>query len=202
MSRPVTPWISAFPEDDEPGTPALPQARHRALPDLHENLSEPSPEATSPVSDIPFHEPIAAPTPPPVPETAAIDGHDYQVGYRKPPTHSQFKPGQSGNPKGRPKGAKGLNTMVREILGGKVAVRTATGTRHITKIEAVLQKTIERAMKGDARAQVELMKLWKSAVPDEPLPASADSNIGDNLTATDIATLEAFRAAIAAGEDV
>lgn len=89
--------------------------------------------------------------------------------------------------------------MVRDILGGKIAVRTATGTRHITKIEAVLQKTIERAMKGDARAQVELMKLWKTAVPDEPQPAIANDKGGDTLTATDIATLEAFRAQIMTG---
>lgn len=193
MSRPVTPWISAFPEDDEPGAPAQPRARLRAWPALHEDLSEPAPKVATPTPDIPVHEPIAVPTPLPVPETGPIDGQDYQVGYGRPPTHSQF------NPKGRPKGAKGLSTMVREILGGKVAVRTATGTRHITKIEAVLQKTIERAMKGDARAQLELMKLWKSAVPDEPLPAGAEGNTGDNLTATDIATIEAYRAAITAG---
>ena len=30
---------------------------------------------------------------------------DYKVGYAKPPTGSQFKPGQSGNPRGRPKSA-------------------------------------------------------------------------------------------------
>jgi hypothetical protein len=28
----------------------------------------------------------------------------YPVGYRKPPVHSRFKKGQSGNPRGRPKG--------------------------------------------------------------------------------------------------
>jgi hypothetical protein len=38
------------------------------------------------------------------------DSGDYQVGYGKPPKHTQFKPGKSGNPQGRPKGTKNLKT--------------------------------------------------------------------------------------------
>ena len=40
----------------------------------------------------------------------AFDSDDGQVGYRKPPVHTRFKPGQSGNPKGRPKGPRNLAT--------------------------------------------------------------------------------------------
>lgn len=121
---------------------------------------------------------------------------EYEVGYRKPPRHAQFKPGRSGNPKGRPKNAKGLNTIVRETLGGKVAVRTATGTKQISKIEAVLQKTLEKAMKGDARAQLELMKLWRSAVPDIADADTEPAQGADSMTAADLAILEAYRASI------
>ena len=38
----------------------------------------------------------------------------YEVGYGKPPVHTQFKPGQSGNPKGRPKGAKNKRPKLNE----------------------------------------------------------------------------------------
>ena len=106
---------------------------------------------------------------------------------------TRFKPGQSGNPKGRPKGAKGLNTIVRETLGGKLAVRTSEGTRKISKIEAVLQKTLEKALKGDARAQFELMKLWRIAVPDSPDAHDAAGN-GESLSSADLAILAAFEA--------
>lgn len=121
---------------------------------------------------------------------------EYDVGYRKPPRHAQFKPGHSGNPKGRSKNAKGLNTIVRETLGGKVAVRTATGTKQISKIEAVLQKTLEKAMKGDARAQLELMKLWRSAVPDIADADSEPAQGAESMTAADLAILEAYRGSI------
>lgn len=124
---------------------------------------------------------------------------DYKVGYRNPPRHSQFKPGRSGNPKGRPKAAKGLQSIVRDTLTQKVAVRTATGTRKISKIEAVLQKTVEQAMKGNPRALAELIKLYGNAVPDEK-QAHAEERLED-LTATDLATLEELRILLNANEE-
>ena len=43
-----------------------------------------------------------------------------EVGYRKPPMHTRFKPGQFGNPRGRPKGTKNLKTDLQEELGEKM----------------------------------------------------------------------------------
>lgn len=149
----------------------------------------------------------ACPAPDQVPAPGTIDAEanepseaedTYNVGYKKPPRHSQFKPGSSGNPKGRPKAAKGLHSLVRDTLTQKVAVRTATGTRKISKIEAVLQKTIEQAMKGNPRALGELLKLYANAVPNETSPVMLESREED-LTATDLATLEELRKALASG---
>lgn len=124
-------------------------------------------------------------------DSRTIGSPDYEVGYRKPPRHSQFKPGRSGNPRGRPKAAKGLQTIVRDTLSQKVAVRTATGTKRISKIEAILQKTLELAMKGNPRALAELIKLYSNAVPEEKQPAFETQQY--DLTATDLATLDELR---------
>ncbi|QYU70755.1 hypothetical protein J4558_11845 [Leptolyngbya sp. 15MV] len=115
----------------------------------------------------------------------------YEVGYGKPPRHTRFKPGQSGNPRGRPRGAKSLNTLVRGTLTQKVAVRTAAGESRMTRIEAVLHKTVEQAMKGNPRALAELIKLYASAVPEEKGPTDPDQRAED-LTATDLAILEDY----------
>lgn len=133
-----------------------------------------------------------------VTEPAEAEPH-YKVGYRKPPRHSQFKPGRSGNPRGRPKAAKGLQSIVRDTLSQKVAVRTATGTKKISKIEAVLQKTLEQAMKGNPRALAELLRLYGNAVPDEKQPVNEERR--DDLTATDLATLEELRMLLHPGQE-
>ncbi len=147
-----------------------------------------------------------APNPAPVEVQAELgdtvnNNAGYNVGYKKPPRHSQFQPGRSGNPKGRPKAAKGMHTLVRDTLTEKVAVRTANGTKKISRIEAVLQKTVEQAMKGNPRALAELIKLYSNAVPNETsqvVPEIRD----EDLTATDLATLEELRILLnAGGED-
>jgi hypothetical protein len=59
-------------------------------------------------------------------ESNRSDG-THAVGYKRPPVDRQFKPGQSGNPKGRPKGRKNLKTIVVEALHKKVKVRDKMG---------------------------------------------------------------------------
>ena len=53
----------------------------------------------------------------------------YEVGYGKPPTHSQFRPGQSGNPAGRRKGVRNLKTDVKRTLEMPVKVKEGGRTR-------------------------------------------------------------------------
>src|SRR5260370_31225451 len=70
---------------------------------------------------------------------------DYEVGYRKPPGHTRFKKGQSGNPKGRPAGAKNLSTLLSEALNEPVVVTENGGQRQITKRAAIIKQPTHQA---------------------------------------------------------
>ena len=61
---------------------------------------------------------------------------DNRVGYRRPPRHSRFQPGQSGNPRGRPRGVKSLSDIVRKIVGQKVTVTENGRVRRVPRLEA------------------------------------------------------------------
>jgi Family of unknown function (DUF5681) len=76
----------------------------------------------------------------------------YSVGYSKPPEEHRFKPGQSGNPKGRPKGTKNTATVLREILDRKVEMRIGGILRKVCMREAMLMRFAEAALKGDTKA--------------------------------------------------
>ncbi|WP_421849391.1 DUF5681 domain-containing protein [Novosphingobium sp.] len=153
--------------------------------------------------------PTASPSSPAARQRRRQDGEDYapavhaaasaaepayEVGYRKPPKQSQFKPGQSGNPRGRPKAAKGVKTITRELLLPKVSVRTAAGEVRMSRIQAVFHKLMEQALKGNARALNQLINLYASAVPDQPTRDSTD--VPETLTATDEAMLAEYEAMI------
>ena len=92
----------------------------------------------------------------------------YDVGYKKPPKGSQFKKGQSGNRKGRPKGARALKTIILEDLDMRVTVRVNGKTKRVSKLELFVQTISAEALKGDPRARAlyyELIKLVQR--PDE-----------------------------------
>jgi hypothetical protein len=117
---------------------------------------------------------------------------EYEVGYGKPPTHTQFKPGQCGNPKGRPKGARNFKTDVRETLAAPVRVTRDGKQKNVSTQEAMLLRLREQALSGNPRALDRLMSLAQ-AFNNEDFAAGSD------LTADDADLLEIFKLRILSG---
>ena len=72
------------------------------------------------------------------------DEPEDEVGYSKPPRHSRFVKGQSGNPHGRPAGAKNLKTLLNKALNELVIVTENGGQRKISKREAIVTQLVNR----------------------------------------------------------
>ena len=86
-------------------------------------------------------------------------GAMYAVGYKRPPRHTRFQPGVSGNPSGRRKGSKSIRSIFEKILGEEISLREGSVTKKITKAEAVVRSLVISAMKGDSRSQQNLFRL-------------------------------------------
>ena len=69
-------------------------------------------------------------------------------GYKSPPKTGQFKPGKSGNPRGRPKGTRNLKTDLDKILRKRIRIRENGETREISRQEAILLSLFNKAMQG------------------------------------------------------
>ncbi len=83
----------------------------------------------------------------------------YDVGYGKPSPDKQFKPGQSGNPKGRPKGRKNTMTMLQDILDGKMTIVENGKKMKISRRAVILRQIINAAVKSDLKATALLLPL-------------------------------------------
>jgi hypothetical protein len=86
-----------------------------------------------------------------------------KVGYCCPPVHSQFKPGQSGNPSGRTKGSQNLKTLFNKVLDEEISLREGADVKKITKAEAIIRSVVVGALKGDARNVAILFRLAEQA---------------------------------------
>lgn len=78
---------------------------------------------------------------------------DYKTGYKNPPLHAQFKKGQSGNPKGRPRSTKkSIEDDLNKVLSMPIKIIENGKTKYISGREALLKKQFNEAIKGDSRA--------------------------------------------------
>jgi hypothetical protein len=80
------------------------------------------------------------------------DERDYHVGYGKPPPHTRFVKGQSGNPRGRPPGTKNMGTLLNQALNELVVVTDQGGRRKVSKREAIVTQLVNRSAKADFKA--------------------------------------------------
>ena len=94
----------------------------------------------------------------------------YEVGYRKPPRHTRFKEGRSGNPNGRPKGTKNISTDLLEELSERIRVREGERRITVSKQRALLKTLTAKALKGDTRAAALVLNLVWRVVEREATP--------------------------------
>ena len=83
----------------------------------------------------------------------------YEVGYKKPPKHTRFKPGRAGNPKGRPKGSKNFKTELMEELHERIPIKENGANLKVSKQRAMLKSVTAKAVRGDTRAAMLIANL-------------------------------------------
>ena len=100
---------------------------------------------------------------------------DYEVGYSKPPRHTRFTKGQSGNPRGRAPGAKNLKTLLIDTLNELVVVAENGRRRTINKRHAFIKQIVNHALKGDWRAAKLLIDTLQR-IEDRAEPEASESS--------------------------
>src|SRR5579872_3305757 len=102
---------------------------------------------------------------------------DYEVGFGRPPARTQFRKGVSGNPKGRPKGARNVSSVLAKLCGDKVSVTINGKARSMTALEALLMRLRASALSGDLKANREFLSALRAfPEPVEAAPVSPASS--------------------------
>jgi uncharacterized protein DUF5681 len=121
---------------------------------------------------------------------ALDDAPSYAVGYGRPPRHTRWKPGQSGNPTGRRKGRRNGRTVVEEALNQRIRIRQGGRARSLTNFDAFVLTILGAAIQRDAKAWGPLLSLIRSAgilgeapeaTSQEPFTADDEALIAEYL---------------------
>lgn len=118
---------------------------------------------------------------------ASNDSCDNKVGYKRPPVHTRFQKGYSGNPKGRPKGTKNFKTDLLEELSELVLITEGGKDTRISKQRAILKRTAQKALTGDTRS-IGMLVSWIIQFLDE----TSESSESDVLRPDDKAILDQY----------
>ena len=121
---------------------------------------------------------------------------DYEVGYGKPPRHTRFAKGQSGNPRGRPCGAKNFTTLLEEALNESVTVTENGGRRSVSKRQAIITQLVNRSATADFRAIKLLFDIVRE-VERQTEPASPETA---EFSEADQKVIEQIRSRFSKGE--
>ena len=121
---------------------------------------------------------------------------DYDMGYGKPPRHTRFVKGQSGNPRGRPSGAKNFTTLLSEALNEPVIVTENGGRRKVTKRQAIITQLVNRSATADFRA----IKILLDSVRDIERQTEPTAPETSDFSEADEKVLEQIKARFSIGK--
>jgi hypothetical protein len=94
--------------------------------------------------------------------------NDGRVGYCKAPKHSQFKPGQSGNPRGRKPLFGNFASDLFEELNAETSIRQNGVECKVSKQRAIINTLVEAAISGNMRASSALLAIFVRSLPSQP----------------------------------
>ncbi len=109
-----------------------------------------------------------------------------KVGYKNPPKHGQFKKGQSGNAKGRPRGAKGIKTLLAKELGSRITIGADGQQRRVKRSEALVKGLVNDALRGKDRPRDTVLRMADQIEQD------AQARQSRELSAEDQAILDRY----------
>jgi hypothetical protein len=110
----------------------------------------------------------------------------YEVGYRKPPKHSRFPKGTSGNPKGRGKGVRNFRTEIESELNSRILITENGKRKRVSKRAAVAKQLVNKAASGDPKAIPTLLNESRFYEADSHIAGSASVSEPDQSVIDDI----------------
>ena len=114
---------------------------------------------------------------------------NYDVGYCKPPLAHRFQRGNKANSKGRGKGSKSRKIVIQDVMFEPVTVREGERTRQMSALEAVLKKTMSKALAGDNKAAITIIGIAQK----EGILTPAQEQAVDDFSETDLAIMRDVR---------
>lgn len=115
------------------------------------------------------------------------------VGYCKPPEHTRFRKGQSGNPNGRPPGTLNIATVLERTLRQKVVITENGKRKTVTVLEVALNQLMAKAASGELKALQLLITLVRSAEERQGQMPVANSALDEDDQRVVLGILQRFQ---------